>query len=311
MTHALSPSAGLILAALLVPASASASEDRANRFNDPFLQVTGAIADCPPQRGPMITEAEMRAQSHVRAERGTSCFIAGRCRLPNAYLYDQEIIPRVKKAILADGRFAKTSLWVQGERRWVWLKGCVNTRAESETLEKLVRNVDDVEAVINELAALGAGAPSARTPPRAPAPCESRAESHQFDFWLGEWTVMDQDQPIAVSRIVKAASGCILFENYEQADGFSGKSINFFDPLLGRWRQTWADSTGNASEFVGTYRDKAMRFEGETHIAGRKVLRRMTLFDLGNGVVRQLSERSLDEGHTWGPHYDFRYVRKQ
>src|ERR1043165_5783740 len=86
-------------------------------------------------------------------------------------------------------------------------------------------------------------------------PCESRAESRQFDFWVGDWTVMSEGQPVATSRIEKAASGCILLENYTQMDGFSGKSINFFDPLLGKWRQTWADSAGNASEFSGAYAD--------------------------------------------------------
>ncbi len=93
----------------------------------------------------------MRAEAHVRAERGTRCFQSGRCRLPNSYLYDKEIIPRVKLAIVADGRFSETSLWIEGQRRWVWLKGCVRTRAEAEALERLVRSIDDVEAVINEL----------------------------------------------------------------------------------------------------------------------------------------------------------------
>jgi osmotically-inducible protein OsmY len=130
---------------------AAAAEERANYFDDPFLQVTSAIADCPPQQGPLITQAEMRAQAHTRAERGTSCYQSGRCRLSNAYLYDKEIIPRVKKAILADGRFAQSSIWVEGRRRWVWLKGCVRTRSEAAALERLVRNIDDVESVINEL----------------------------------------------------------------------------------------------------------------------------------------------------------------
>jgi hypothetical protein len=132
-------------------AMALATEERANYFDDPFLQVTSAIADCPTPPGPLITGAEMRAQAHVRAERGTSCYQSGRCRLPNAYLYDKEIIPRVKKAILADGHFAQTSIWVEGQRRWVWLQGCVRTRSEATALERLVRNIDDVESVINEL----------------------------------------------------------------------------------------------------------------------------------------------------------------
>ena len=127
------------------------AEERSNLFNDPFLQVTSGIANCPVPRGPEITRAEMLAQSHVRAERGGTCYRMGRCRLPNSYLYDKEIIPRVKKAIDADGRYAQTSIWVEGQRRWVWLKGCVRREVEAKELEKLVQSIDDVELVINEL----------------------------------------------------------------------------------------------------------------------------------------------------------------
>jgi hypothetical protein len=145
----------LMVLALGASSTVMSAEQRANYFDDPFLQVTGAISDCPPQQGPLITQAEMRAESHSRAERGTSCYLSGRCRLPNAYLYDREIIPRVKKAILADGRFSETSIWVEGQRRWVWLKGCVHTQSERDALDGLVRNIDDVEAVINELVVKG------------------------------------------------------------------------------------------------------------------------------------------------------------
>jgi hypothetical protein len=127
------------------------AEKRANYFNDPFLQITNGIADCPVPEGPIITEGEMRTQVHARTERGTRCFLSGRCRLPNSYLYDKEIIPRVGKAILADGRFGDTSVWAEGQRRWVWLKGCVRRKDQAKALEQLVRGLDDVEAVINQL----------------------------------------------------------------------------------------------------------------------------------------------------------------
>jgi hypothetical protein len=128
------------------------AEDKANYFDDPFLQVTNGIAACPVPAGPEIMQAEMRSQAHARAERGTSCYLSGRCRLPNAYKYDKEIIPRVKQFILADGHFADTSVWVLGQRRWVFLKGCVRSKAEAKAMEELVRKIDDVEAVIAELA---------------------------------------------------------------------------------------------------------------------------------------------------------------
>lgn len=137
---------------LLMAFNAAADESRRNVFGDPFVQLTRGLAHCPVPPGPLLTEAEARAQAHGRAERGTSCFRAGRCRLPNSYLYDQEIMPRVQKAVNADGRFARTtSVWATGQRRWVWLQGCVSAPADSQALEALVRGIDDVEGVANEL----------------------------------------------------------------------------------------------------------------------------------------------------------------
>ena len=75
----------------------------------------------------------------------------GRCRLPNSYLYDAEIIPRVQRYIQQDGRFDDTSVWVLGERRLVTLMGCVQSQAQADALEKAVWLVDDVMGVINLL----------------------------------------------------------------------------------------------------------------------------------------------------------------
>ena len=142
------------VAALLLGSFCGAclAQARANYFDDPFVQVTGGLADCPVPEGPVLTRAEMLAQSHARAERGTSCYQSGRCRLPNAYLYDKDIVARVQKAVAADGRFADSSVWVEGQRRWVWLKGCVRRQADADALARMVRGLDDVERVIDQLA---------------------------------------------------------------------------------------------------------------------------------------------------------------
>jgi hypothetical protein len=145
------PRLDFILFCLACTSCIALAEERANFFNDPFIQITDAIKDCPVPEGPLITRAEMQAQAHGRTERGTSCFQSGRCRLPNSYLYDKEIIPRVKKAVEADGRFADSSVWAEGQRRWVWLKGCVRSAADAHALEQLVRQIEDVENVVNEL----------------------------------------------------------------------------------------------------------------------------------------------------------------
>ena len=53
--------APVVPAAILLTMSTAAKpqEERANFFDDPFLQVTAAITDCPKEPGPSITRAEM------------------------------------------------------------------------------------------------------------------------------------------------------------------------------------------------------------------------------------------------------------
>ena len=151
--------AALPLAAVL--AHAHAGVERRNWFDDPFVQATHGLPGCPIPDPPLLTEAEMQHETHWRAERGTSCYRSGRCRLPNAYLYDKEIV--------AAGTFDDTSVWVEGQRRWVWLKGCVSTPEQAAELERMVRLIDDVEAVIPQLIVgtkMPAGAPVYRLPPR-------------------------------------------------------------------------------------------------------------------------------------------------
>ena len=127
------------------------------------MQATQAIAACPTAEGPLVTAEEVRSQSHIRAEKGTTCHYHGRCRLPNAYLYDKDIVPRVVRFINLDPRFSNSTIWVLGQRRWVYLKGCVATAEQAQQLEAEVRLIDDVESVVNELMVGATGVPRYRT----------------------------------------------------------------------------------------------------------------------------------------------------
>jgi hypothetical protein len=127
------------------------AQQRSNAFDDPFVQVTAALSGCPVPEGPLYTAQEVREVAHVRAQHGGSCFQSGRCRLPNSYLYDKEIIPRVQQYLRLDGRFNDSSVWLLGERRLVTLMGCVASRDQADAMEKAVWLVDDVMGVINLL----------------------------------------------------------------------------------------------------------------------------------------------------------------
>lgn len=145
------PLAAGLVAGLLLSGGAARAEERANVFGDPFIAATSAIPACPVPEGPLYTREEARAMEHERVQHGTSCYNSGRCRLPNSYLYDREIIPRVAQYIERDGRFGDTSVWVLGQRRIVTLKGCVKTREQAQELERTVALVDDVMNVVNQL----------------------------------------------------------------------------------------------------------------------------------------------------------------
>ena len=143
----------VIAAALLVfvPAAMAQTEPRSNFFRDPFVQATKAMKNCPVPEGPLYTNAEAKTQSHIRAEKGTTCHYYGRCRLANAYLYDPDIIARTARFLALDGRFDHTSVWLLGQRRWVYLRGCVESRAAAKALVQQVELIDDVEKVIDQL----------------------------------------------------------------------------------------------------------------------------------------------------------------
>src|SRR5664279_600197 len=113
------------LFASMAPAWCADDDVVKNPFHDPMLQVTRGLPDCPEPEVPLYTVKEFRALAHERSQRGVSCWLAGRCRLPNGYLYDAEIIPRVEIAVNERGRYGDTSVWALGQRRRVWLRGCV------------------------------------------------------------------------------------------------------------------------------------------------------------------------------------------
>lgn len=151
-------------------------------------------------------------------------------------------------------------------------------------------------------------------PPQGAGACQKGESYGHFDFWLGDWEARDRTEKgpvVGTSRIEKISGGCVVQENWE-SPGFTGKSWNFYDASLGKWRQIWIDFTGRKAEFAGVYREDAMRFEGETVRAdGVRFKSRMTFFNLGPDKVRQLAERSTDGGQTWTTTVDYLYLRKK
>lgn len=129
--------------------NAFAEEPRTYQL-DPFTQATDGYASCPSVKPAVLTEQEMRVQAHGRAERGTSCCLAGTCECGGAYKRDPEINDRVVAAIRGEKRLRDTSVSVTTMRKFVTLQGCVRTTAQRKALERLVKRQPDVAIVWNE-----------------------------------------------------------------------------------------------------------------------------------------------------------------
>ncbi|NEX63113.1 BON domain-containing protein [Noviherbaspirillum sp. 17J57-3] len=134
-----------------------------NWFNDPFFQVSNGLPQCPVPRGPFRTEAEKIAESHGRVERGTSCWLAGKCEHANAYAFDADIARHVRERFAGAPGFAKDSLWVMVNRRMVWVQGCTSGAASRGRLETLLSSLPDVDQVFFDLMQGTAGTPPYRT----------------------------------------------------------------------------------------------------------------------------------------------------
>ncbi len=129
-------------------AAAQGSAELGNWFDDPFFQVSAAVPGCALPAGPFTTEADKRLQIHHRAEEGTSCWLAGRCKRPNAYLYDRDIARALRARLAGSPVLDGTSLWVTVQGRKVFIAGCVSDAGTGPRLEALAQAVPDVELAV-------------------------------------------------------------------------------------------------------------------------------------------------------------------
>lgn len=142
------PAVKLALAWLLAAATAAVAQELRNWFNDPFVQLAAQASDCPAPAGPFVTEQDRLAQSHRRAEKGTTAWLAGEAERPKAYAYDQDIARSLLDAFQRSSRFSGSSLWATVQGRVVYIEGCVTTESGAAALEAMVRSLPQVQQAI-------------------------------------------------------------------------------------------------------------------------------------------------------------------
>lgn len=170
--------------------------------------------------------------------------------------------------------------------------------------------------IASALLLAGALAPAQTSPTPSPSPAACSApEYRQFDFWLGDWDVHDPSGAVVGTNLVtREFEGCVLQEHWVAAGAppQRGSSFNTWSPGAKKWHQTWVDSTGGFLLLDGELKDGVMTLGGEmTARDGSLVRHRIAWSPLPGGRVRQLWERSRDQGKRWTVVFDGTYVRKK
>jgi hypothetical protein len=143
------------------------------------------------------------------------------------------------------------------------------------------------------------------------APCGPRDRRHQLDFWLGEWDVTDANgRAVGSERIETAEGGCLIRESFTGATAGTGQSVSYYDKLTGYWRQVWMDPGGLVQDYYGGLTDAGMVFQQVSYNGGQKTILAVTYSSQPDGTVRQLGQRSIDDGATWTTLSNLAFTRK-
>jgi hypothetical protein len=165
--------------------------------------------------------------------------------------------------------------------------------------------------------AMGTGAARAESPAPSPSPSPFVSpclapEYRQFDFWVGDWDVLDPaGNVVGTNDITREYGGCVVQEHW-QARGPRkqvGSSFNTYNPATRQWHQTWVDSTGGFLLLDGAFAEGRMTLAGDMHTRRGLLRHRITFTPEPDGRVRQFWDTSADGGKTWTVSFDGQYVR--
>ena len=148
----------------------------------------------------------------------------------------------------------------------------------------------------------------------AQAPCKCcAAEYRQFDFWLGHWEVYNPSgQLVGFNTVELEQDGCALKETWTGLTGIKGTSLNYYDQRAKKWNQLWIDNSGGNLSMSGSYTNSQMIFYTEVLFDEQKKENykvRITFTNHGDGTIRQLWERTIDEGENWSTVFDGVYKK--
>lgn len=144
--------------------------------------------------------------------------------------------------------------------------------------------------------------------------CDFDAGFRAFDFWAGEWDVIDNvtGNHSGTNTIQKMENGCMLMESWVSSRGSTGTSVNYYNPLTKQWRQLWISEGRYSIDIVGNIEDGAMVLEGSIYYFQGSIAKfRGRWSQNDDGSVRQMFEQHDSETDSWNVWADLNYVRTE
>jgi hypothetical protein len=144
------------------------------------------------------------------------------------------------------------------------------------------------------------------------SPC-AQAEFHQFDYWIGTWSVAGTNQKKSADvTVAPILSHCALSEHWAtvQADrGHDGYGVSTFNQATQNWEYFWVASNGYTSFWTGHFSENAMNFVAAQPSPGAAPLRQWVMKLLPDGRIEETATSSQDDGKTWKIQYTLYWTR--
>ena len=134
---------------------------------------------------------------------------------------------------------------------------------------------------------------------------------HQYDFWVGDWTVTNkQGKVVGTDSVTRQLDGCVVYERYIDAgDKSVGIGMSSAQPGNKTWHQTFMDDSGVVVTLDGTFHDGVMELRGTNYPAGGAVMSDALWIPHGS-VVEEIWKVSTDAGRTWKVRFDGFFHRR-
>jgi hypothetical protein len=156
---------------------------------------------------------------------------------------------------------------------------------------------------------------------RMPKACDV-PESHQMDFWIGDWSAKvrarvapDKEEWAEApgsNHVTSIMNGCAVAESFtavgsKPGTSWSGRSHSVWVSAAKQWRQTWVDDSGSYLAFTGGVQGADFVLVGEPKKDGSVM--RMVFTGITKDHFTWRWEGSKDGQKTWRPMMTIDYAR--